>query len=59
MGDVNGDGKVTAFDARQILQYAASNADFSPEQIKLADLNGDGTVTAFDARLALQIAANS
>ena len=59
LGDVTGDGKVTAIDARQILQYAASNADFSPEQIKLADLNGDGTVTAFDPRLALQVAANS
>lgn len=59
MGDVTGDGKVTAIDARQILQYAASNIEFSPEQIKLADLNGDGEVTAFDARLALQVAANS
>ena len=59
IGDVTGDGKVTAIDARQILQCAASNAEFSPEQIKLADLNGDGKVTAFDARLALQVAANS
>ena len=59
MGDVTGDGKVTAIDARQILQYIALNREFTAEQIKLADLSGDGELSAIDARLALKEAAKT
>ena len=57
MGDINADGKVSAIDARMILQYAAENIAFTPEQVKRADMNGDGYITAFDARATLQAAA--
>ncbi len=58
MGDVTGDGKVTAIDARQILQYVALNREFTPEQVKASDMNGDGKITTIDARMALQLAAS-
>ena len=57
MGDINADGKLSAIDARMILQYAAENIGFTPEQVKRADMNGDGHITAFDARATLQAAA--
>ena len=58
VGDVNGDGKVTAFDARMALQCAAGNIELDEHQLKLADVTGDGEITAIDARKILQIAAN-
>ena len=57
IGDVNNDGKVTAIDARNVLQYAAGTKSFNSQQLKCADVNNDGKVTAFDARKILQIAA--
>ncbi len=57
LGDVNGDGKVTAIDARWVLQIAAGVKTVSDEEMALADANGDGKVTAIDARKILQIAA--
>ena len=59
MGDVNGDGKVSAFDARIVLQFAAETKEMDEHQFRLADINEDGKITAFDARRILQIAANS
>ncbi|MBR5246941.1 MAG: hypothetical protein IKV25_06185 [Clostridia bacterium] len=56
-GDVNGDGKVTAFDARQILQYVAMMKDFDESQLLAADITGDGKIGAIDARGVLQYAA--
>lgn len=57
LGDVNGDGKVTAIDARWVLQIAAGVKTVTAEDKALADVNGDGKVTAIDARKILQIAA--
>lgn len=59
MGDVNGDGKVSAIDARMALQCAAGNIELDEHQLKLADVTGDGEITAIDARKILQIAATS
>lgn len=56
-GDVNGDGKVTAIDARWVLQIAAGVKTVADEEMAMADVNGDGKVTAIDARKILQIAA--
>ena len=56
-GDVNGDGKVSAVDARWALQCAAKKRSLSPAQITAADLSGDGLVTAVDARQILKLAA--
>lgn len=53
--DTNGDGKVRAIDAREILLAGAWLSD--NEVAKNADLDGDGMVTAIDARLALRYAA--
>jgi hypothetical protein len=56
--DVNGDGRVTAEDARLILRYSASLEEFDRDQRKRADANADGTVDAADARLALRFSAH-
>lgn len=58
MGDVNGNGKIDAADARLVLRYSAKLESLSAAQIKLADMNGDGHITASDARSILQKAAN-
>ncbi len=58
IGDVNGDGRVSAIDARWALQCAAGNRELEQYYFKMADINNDGKVTAFDARKILQIAAN-
>lgn len=57
LGDVNGDGEVTALDAALILQYEAGLVDSLP-CLDAADVNGDGTVDLEDAGLILQFVAN-
>lgn len=54
-GDVNGDGNITAIDARKILQLVAGIE--KAEDQTLYDVNGDGKVAAIDARIVLQIVA--
>ncbi len=56
-GDANNDGKVTAVDARAILQHVAESKKLTAAQLKLVDMNGDGNVTAVDARIILQMVA--
>lgn len=58
VGDVNGDGKVQAMDARMILQHVAGTRTLSASELARADIvgNGDG-VKATDARKVLQIVA--
>ena len=56
-GDVNGDGKVTAADAREALRASAKLETLTEEQKKAADMNGDGKVTAADSREILTEAA--
>lgn len=51
-GDVDGDGKVTASDARLILRAAVGLEEISTET---GDLDGDGKITASDSREALRI----
>lgn len=58
-GDVNGDGTVSAIDARWILQVAASLRTLTEEESARADVNGDNKVNAVDARWILQIAAGT
>ncbi len=57
LGDVNGDGKVNAADARETLRISAGLTVATDEQKLLADANGDGKVTAYDARMILRAAA--
>jgi len=54
MGDVNGDGQITAQDASLVLQHVAGKTPLNDNVKKVADVNGDGEVTAQDASLILQ-----
>lgn len=56
MGDLDGDGEVTAADARLALRAAVALDLLDEEQKKRADVDGDGKVTAADARLILRSA---
>ncbi len=57
IGDVDGDGRVTAADARVILRRSAQLITLTMEQDALADVNKDGQVTATDARIVLRYCA--
>lgn len=56
-GDVNGDGKISAADARTALRVAAGITTVSLEEYLRADLDSDGDVKASEARTILRIAA--
>ena len=56
MGDANGDGTVSADDARLILRSAVGLERLSPESIVYCNSDFDAIVGAADARLALRIA---
>lgn len=56
MGDVNGDGEVTAEDALLILRYSLELIEFNDDAVLLADVNGDGEVDLADALITLRMA---
>lgn len=56
LGDVNGDGKITAMDALLALQGATGKINLTDEQKAAANVNGDEEVTAEDALVLLQYA---
>lgn len=49
-GDIDGDGEVTAADARVALRAATGLEELTAEQKAAADYNGDGEITPADAR---------
>ena len=55
-GDVNGDGEVTAVDAREVLRVYVNDEILDFDETQLADMNKDGNVTVIDARMILQVA---
>ena len=55
-GDADGDGEVTAADARAILRAAVGLEDVPAQAFMYADYDNDGDLTAEDARLALRAA---
>lgn len=57
LGDLNGDERVTAMDARIALRASASLEKLSDEQMLAADVNFDKKVNAIDARLILRAAS--
>lgn len=57
MGDVNGDGKITAADARLVLRVSAKLDKLSQEAMAVADATKDNKITAADARLILRVSA--
>ena len=56
-GDVNGDGEVTAADARMILRVSAQLDTFNAAQTIAADVVKDGKILANDARRVLRLSA--
>ena len=56
-GDIDGNSRVSAADARLILRAAANLEKLTPEQFSAADMNKDSKITASDARSALRAAA--
>lgn len=56
-GDVNGDGKITAADARLALRFSAGLEGLTEAGKYSADVNNDNTVTAADAREILKKSA--
>ena len=57
LGDVTGDGKVLADDARLALRGSARLEVLSEAQLLAADFNGDGILNADDARRILRFSA--
>lgn len=57
LGDVNGDGKISAVDARMILRHVAHVETLTLSQMANADVNGDFKITAVDARRVLRMVA--
>ena len=57
LGDVNGDGQVTAQDASLTLQAVANKITLEGNHVKAANINGDSGITAQDASLILQYVA--
>jgi Leucine-rich repeat (LRR) protein len=55
-GDVDGNGKVSAFDALMALQIATGKKNGTPEEITAGDVGNSGKVEAFDALRILQFA---
>ena len=55
-GDMDGDGNVTAIDARIALQIAVGSRNPTMDQSAAGDMNGKGGITAADARIILQVA---
>ena len=59
-GDVDGDGEITAADARLALRRAVDLEDYAPGSAEFlaCDVDKDGDVTAADARLILRAAVD-
>ncbi len=55
MGDVDGNGRITASDARLALRASVNLEKLYVKAIKAADVNGDDDVTAADARTILRV----
>lgn len=56
-GDADLNGKITAADARLVLQVASQMFTFDTYRTNLCDYNKDGKITATDARLVLRASA--
>ena len=58
-GDLDGDGQVSAKEARQILKASAESGSLTGLQFLCADLDGDGVISAREARISLKASAGS
>jgi len=59
MGDVNGDGMVTAFDALLVQRYLALGTSDNSVLMELkGDVNGSGSIDIGDALMILQMSVH-
>ena len=58
LGDIDGNGKITAADARLALRISAKLETGTETQLLAADTDKNGRITASDARKILRVAAN-
>ena len=58
-GDLDGDGQVSAKEARQILKASAAADSLTGLQLLCADLDGDGVISAREARISLKASAGN
>lgn len=58
-GDANGDGKVTAGDARLILRHSVKLESIKKENRKNVDMDGNGLINAADSRTVLRIVTDA
>lgn len=54
LGDVNGDGYITAYDSSLILQHIAELSSLSGNNLLAADTDKNGIITTYDSSLVLQ-----
>ena len=58
-GDLDGDGKLTAKEARRVMTAVTRADSLDTLQMLCADLNGDGKISAMEARQVLSAVTNS
>ena len=58
-GDLDGDGKLTAKEARRVMTAVTRADSLNTLQMLCADLNGDGKISAMEARQILSAVTNS
>ena len=58
-GDLDGDGKLTAKEARRVMTAVTRADSLDALQMLCADLNGDGKISAMEARQVLSAVTNS
>ena len=58
-GDLDGDGKLTAKEARRVMTAVTRAGSLDALQMLCADLNGDGRISAMEARQILSAVTNS
>ena len=58
-GDLDGDGKLTAKEARRVMTAVTRAGSLDALQMLCADLNGDGKISAMEARQILSAVTNS
>ena len=58
-GDLDGDGKLTAKEARRVMAAVTRADSLDTLQMLCADLNGDGKISAMEARQILSAVTNS
>ena len=57
MGDINGDGKITVFDATLLQRFIAKMDELTEEQLSICDMDNDGQIKVFDATILQRIVA--